>query len=365
MRIDGIRGKFGISLEAISRYRKEHSAEIQNIADMFFLKNGDREKVLVLLYLFSAGEKDEAVQRYCGQTGLNDGSGPVDKYKTMLVAALVYNPAFFAMAWNYREAVRAGLEVGEIDKKIFPVQGGNEKSSIIPFPLVSRFSNKTVRITAAAAAGFVVCLFVALLVRVLTGAMGPKIDNGWIAGLKEPLKGQDGTAYFSTGGAYIELLSPLMGIAMGTDSKAGSDQTIKYYTREIGRNRNDSSLYVNRGVAYTVHGYLDSAIKDFDRAIELDPGNASAYYNRAIAAFGKGNTAAAIANLETAIGINPEEKEFRYTMGTVYYRQYENEETRPDHLLLNSISAFEHIRGYKDTDIILAYLDRMYGGDGR
>jgi tetratricopeptide (TPR) repeat protein len=366
--IDAIRRQFGVTLETAFKYNRENTETIQNIDTLFFLHRNDKEKVLALLYLFSPGGEDELIQNYRGQTGLSGasydpGNGLIDTYKVMLITALVYNPAFYTMVRNFQDAVNAGFSVKEVDKSALPGQIKDRVHSF-PFALVSRGSLKYSRPLIAAAAAFVVILFMAVLVRFFYGGMGSQLNNSWIAGLVEPRKDQDGIAY-SFGvdeGARIGILSPLIGAAMGAGStSAGSDPTIKYYTKAIRRDKSNPSLYVSRGIAYTVKGYLDSAIKDFNRAIKLNPQNAEAYFNRAIAYTGKGAAEIpnALADLETAVSIDSGDRESLYAMGVLYYRQYEDREDRPLELLGKALDAFERASGYKDSDLVYDYLLKL------
>jgi tetratricopeptide (TPR) repeat protein len=374
--IDAIRGEFNISLDAVFRYNRENRDEVQNIKNIFHLNGGNREKVMVLLFLFSAGEdeRDAVIRKYCRQTGLsgaehNPGGsttgliGPlidplIDKYKLMLVTALIYNPDFYAMAWNFREALNAGLDAGQTDEDSFPEPA---KSNIVPFKAPRRSSRKISPLMIAAAAGIAVVFFFAVLFRFSSGGMGERINNTWVASLKEPEKNPDGVTYVSAAeeGARIELLSPLVGMAMEAADNAGTEAAIDYYTKAIRRERNNAAFYVNRGIARAVNGYLDSAIRDFDKAIELDPENTAAYYNRAVARAGKGNARAAAAGFNEVIAVNPGDRDALYAIGALYYRQYESNETRPAVLLDNAIDAFRQIEGYKDSDVVLDYLLKL------
>ena len=350
VRIDSIRRKFGVRLEAAARYHNGHRSEIENIGDIFRLEGEAKEKVLALMYLITLGEEDPAVQSCRGRLGLKgaayDPGGPLtDKYKVPLVTALIYNPAFYAMAENYHAA--AGAD--------FAGAGGK----VIAFP--GRTSLRFTRPAFVLAAGFAVFFCVAVPVKLLVLPPGARTSNEWVSGLREPPRAPGGAAYSDEdGGARIGILSPLMGMAMGEGEKAAdADSAIGYYSEKIRHEKNNSGWYVNRGIAYTVAGYLDSAIKDFNRAIALNPKNASAYYNRAIARTGKdgAGTDAAFADLESALSINPGDKDALYAAGVLYYRQYEHDASKP--ALDRAINAFEQIQGYKDSGIILNYLRKF------
>jgi tetratricopeptide (TPR) repeat protein len=362
--IDAIRRRMGVTLETIFRYNSEHRNEIEHLDDIFYLKGSGREKVLALLYMFSSGEKDEVIRRYCEQTGLNSPefypAGRLDQYTVLLLTALVYDQSFYALAVNYREAINAGLAVRESGEN--SLDPAVAESHIIPFHTAPGGFHKTPRFLITAA-GFVVIFFFAILIGVSNTGLGPRVNNAWVLNLKEPEKELEGNACVSmeNNGARIGLLSPLMGMTMGTKGKnADTNLTISHYTKTIRQDRNNSNLYVNRGIAYTLNGYLDSAVKDFNKAIELDPQNASAYYNRAIANTGRdAEFGVTIADLETAIAINPGDKDAYYALGVLYYRRYEKEETKPAAILDKAIDAFSRITDYKDSYIILDYLGKI------
>jgi len=131
--IEIIRRQFGVSLASISQYNSDHTDEIKNISDIFYLKGDSKKKVLALLYMLSLSEEDdgeknnweedEAVKRYRKETGLNndecDSKSLLEQYKVPLLTAMVYNRPFYAMAMNYRGFVNAGLAIGEVEKDAF------------------------------------------------------------------------------------------------------------------------------------------------------------------------------------------------------------------------------------------------------
>jgi tetratricopeptide (TPR) repeat protein len=360
--IDAIRRRFGITLAAVSEYNSLNREEIKNSDEIFNLNNGGRERMLALLYMVSPDGQDSVIRKFREKTGMDDAQYNVpcpliEKYGTMLAAAMIYNPHFYAMAVNYHGIVSAGLPV-----TWFPVTDERpihiEKKSygrIIPFPLTSR-------LVLAAAAVFAVIFFITVLIRT-GGITGRRINNDWIAGLSAPQKAHDGIAFVSgDDGTRIGIKSPLVGIAMSADNKASDlSTTASYYTRVIRKETDNAVLYVNRGIAYTMQGYIDYAIKDFDKAVELEPNNTSAYFNRAVAYAGKGNDGieSAIADLITIIDINPGDNEAYYALGVLYFRQYENDNAKPKALLEKAINVFSQIQGYRDADIIFDYLSRL------
>jgi len=256
------------------------------------------------------------------------------------------------MAINYCGAVNAGLAADENAAN----SSMENKGRIIPFPVTSQ-------IPSPSGQKLIVILFVTVLFRIGSGS-GQRISNDWIASLSAPPRGQDGVSFASVlnDGSRIEIKTPLVGMAMAASNTASdASSAVGYYTRAIRAEKNNAALYVNRGIAYTLQGYLDRAIKDFNKAIELDPRNTSAYFNRAIAYAGKGTAEAenAIADLLTLIAINPDDSEAYYALGTLYFRQYEVDETKPRSLLEKAVDAFSHIEGYKDASIIVDYLSML------
>jgi len=359
MHIDAIRNRFGISLEAVAKYNSQNRNEIKNIDGIFRLNGKDKEKTLALLYLISSDEQDGVIQKFRAETGLNDEQlySPaflVTQYGIMLAAALIYHPQLYAMALNYYGAVSAGFPVTEITEDAFITKA---KKSIIPFPIKSRI----VFATATAAAAVAIVFFIALIIRLNQGT-GQRIDNDWISGLIEPLKEQDGVSFISEGneGARVGIRSPLVGIAMAVASqKTELSGLVAYYTKTIKTEKSNAALYVNRGIAYILQGYVDAAITDFSKAVELEPDNTSAYFNRAAALMGKDNIEKAIDDLMTVININSDDSEAYYALGVLYFKQYESDITKPRVLLEKSLDAFSRIQGYKDADFIFDHLSRL------
>ncbi len=63
--------------------------------------------------------------------------------------------------------------------------------------------------------------------------------------------------------------------------------------------------YMNRGIAYTRTGDLETAMADFASAIELRPGYGLAYVNRAITRVKGGDLDEALADMDRAVAIEP------------------------------------------------------------
>jgi len=360
--INAICRQLGVSLATISRYNSEHEDEIKHMGDIFYLRGDSKEKVLALLYMLSLGEDDDAVKRYRKETGLNstehDSANLLDQYKVPLLTAMVYNRAFYAMALNYQGFVNAGLAIGEVKE--------DSNENITPFPIRHKFFPRASRkvIAASAAAGFVLVIFFAVLFRFFYSGLGHQVNYTWVESLIEPKKASDGIAYVSMEDTDIRIgLSPPFNFeatAKGAKDETGNTKaTVNYYTKTIRADKKNADLYINRGIAYTLDGYLEAAVKDFNKAIKLDPKNISAYYNRAIANAGMdAEISTIVADLKTVISINPGDKDAYYALGVLYSHQYKKEKT--SNLLELAIDAFGHIIGYKDVDNILGYLNTLY-----
>jgi len=356
--IDSIRRRFGITLAAVSRYNSLNRDAVKNSGEIFRLKGPDAEKILGLLYMVSLDEQEDVIRKFREETGLNDpqyNAAPlIEKYGVMLVAAMIYNPRFYAMALNYHGAVSAGLPVAGTSaarERLFDIER-KSAGRVIPFSVRSRQ-------VMAVAAAFVVLFFVTVLIR--GGSItGQRINNDWISGLIAPQKAQDGIAFVQDKGVRIGVEPPVGGIARSADNKRVKvSATVAYYTKAIKKETDNAALYVNRGVAYTLQGKVDLAIKDFNKALELDSNNTSAYFNRAVAYAGKGDAGTAIADLMTVIDINPDDKEAYYALGTLYFRLYEKDQAKPKLLLEMAIDAFDHIQGYEDANFTYDYLRRL------
>jgi len=402
--IDTIRRQLGISFAAVQKYNRDHRNEIEHIKDIFTLKGDYREKYLALLYMFCSADED-FVKRYREQAGLEkaeyEPSKLLERYKVLLITALVYNEDFYAMVINDIGFASMGIDIKEAgrDSLFSVVQPGeqNRRGNIIGFPKsgsgtsedriavreverspvnqpststgktnkfpinLRRFSQSSKRtIIIAFAASFVFIFFITILIRSLNIGPGPQISNAWGSIIKEPEKAADGIAYvpMEDMGVRIDILSPLVGRARGAGNETGNKETINYYTKLLRNDKTNTDLYINRGVAYTLDGYIEAAIKDFNKAIELDPQNASAYYNRAVANAGRNvETDTVAADFKTAIAINPDDKDAYYALGVLYYRQYDKDKATAH--LESAIDAFGHIKGYKDTDDILDYLNDL------
>ena len=327
--IDTIRRRFGITLAAVSQCRSLRGDEIKNIGEIFNLNDdSDREKTQALLHMVS-----EPGGRYDPSPAL------IARHGTLLAAAMIYNPQFYAMAINYREAVNINFK---------------KKDNIIPFRVTSRM-------VFAAAAVFAAAFFIALLL--LINGRPQRTNNEWIAGLTAP-ETEDGVSFVShnSGGARIGIKSPLVGIAMSSaGNRADISASAAHYAKAVKKESNNAAMYVNRGAAYTLQGYLDLAIDDFNKAIEIDPRNTSAYFNRAAAFAGKGEAkmSSAIDDLAAILIMDPHDNEASYALGVLYFKLYEDDETKPVGLLETAVNIFGNIQGYKDADIIFDYLSRL------
>ena len=366
--IDTIRRQLGISLASIQKYNREHGNEIEHIKDIFTLKGDYREKYLALLYMFSGGEEDSIAEKYREQMGMNkadhEPSQLLERYKVLLITALIYNQDFYAMVINSRGFAGAGLSAGEAERDSVSISPSSaNKDRIINFPVnrggSSRSSKRTIYI--ATAAGFVFIFFIATLIRFFNAGPGPQISNAWGSDIKQPDKAADKIAYAEGMGDRIEFnpWNPDPPKAKGaTDDTDDIQATINYYNKAIRGDKNNADLLIKRGIAYTLDGYIEAAVKDFNKAIELDPNNASAYYNRAIANAGReAQIDVVAADLKTAITLNPGDKDAYYAIGVLYYKEYEKDKTATS--LETAIDAFERIKGYKDADDILNYLNEL------
>jgi hypothetical protein len=118
--IDTIRRKLGIPLASIQKYNREHRSEIEHIKDIFTLQGDYKEKYLALLYMFCS-DTEEIVKQYREQKGLNksehEPSVLLERYKVLLITALIYNHDFYAMVINDIGFAGAGISIGNAEEK--------------------------------------------------------------------------------------------------------------------------------------------------------------------------------------------------------------------------------------------------------
>ena len=88
-------------------------------------------------------------------------------------------------------------------------------------------------------------------------------------------------------------------------AKGDFDAAVNDYNKALELNSTETSLYLNRGLAFFNKKNYDSAIADFDKAIELNPKEAMFYFNRANSFERTGNFQKAVADYGKTIEIDP------------------------------------------------------------
>ena len=140
--INTICKQLGISLASIQKYNREHRDDIEHIKDIFTLKGDYREKYLALLYMFSDDDDEDIIKRYREQKGMNnaeyDSAQLLERYKVLLITALVYDKDFYAMVINDIGFASMGINIKGAgrDFLLSVVQPGdqNRQGNIIGFP---------------------------------------------------------------------------------------------------------------------------------------------------------------------------------------------------------------------------------------
>jgi tetratricopeptide (TPR) repeat protein len=101
---------------------------------------------------------------------------------------------------------------------------------------------------------------------------------------------------------------------------------------------NLSTIYGNRGTAYSSKGDHDHAIQDFNEAIRLNPNNFRAYYDRGQAYNREDDFDLAIPDFSEAIRLNPNDMSGYYSRGSAYYNKGDYDRAIQDYseaILLN------------------------------
>jgi len=364
--IDSIRRQLGVSLAAVSKFNSENKDEISRTYEIYHLKDDGSEKVLTLLFMLSQFKKDGIIDCFCEQNGLNASEDNlknlVEKHKTRLLTALIYDASLYAMTVNFMNAYGASNSAVSANE----VNVSKNTNNVISFPSSGNFNEsktrgrqstatdagnitnffKSKRIVLAFAACFLAIFSFVIFSRSLNNNLGNQYNTRWVQEVDD---------------ASDDRLVPALHIDVVHMSTNDSEQKpeIKKLRKQISVNKNDSSLYVNRGKTYTLYGYYDDAINDFDKAIELDSRNTDAFYYRAIANIGKGiNDASVINDLETSIILNPEDKAAYYALGVFYYNMYIKDDAKQELLYEKTINALEKANGYNKSEIILDLLEK-------
>ncbi len=101
------------------------------------------------------------------------------------------------------------------------------------------------------------------------------------------------------------------------------DEAIRLFTKAIASGelsqKQLSSVYPLRGIAWEGKGDYNKAIADCTKGIELDPKNAAAYGSRGLAWYAKKNYVKAIADYDKAIAIDPKPIDTYYNRGNAWY----------------------------------------------
>jgi len=135
--IDTICDRLGVSFASVQKYDREHKDEIEHIKDIFTLNGDYKEKYLALLYLFCSPDEN-FVKKYRERMGLDkaeyEPSELLERYKILLIAALVYNDDFYAMAVNDIGFASAGIDIKPAGLSIVKPGEQNRQGNIIGFP---------------------------------------------------------------------------------------------------------------------------------------------------------------------------------------------------------------------------------------
>jgi tetratricopeptide (TPR) repeat protein len=84
-------------------------------------------------------------------------------------------------------------------------------------------------------------------------------------------------------------------------------KAIEMYNQAIKFNDKKATVYINRGIAYSLSGNQQNSLKDMEKAAELDPKPMHLLY-RGMARKTAGNIAAAKADFEAVLKMDPGNK---------------------------------------------------------
>lgn len=124
------------------------------------------------------------------------------------------------------------------------------------------------------------------------------------------------------------------------------------YTNAIKLNSEYADAFINRGVAFTVSGKLDTAIDDLNEAIRLNPKSSEAYVQRGNAYKSKRDSERAIADFSEAIRLDPKNINAYIGRGNMYNFERENQKAVKDFQKVLEINPDHH-----DAKVMRDYVD--------
>jgi hypothetical protein len=113
--LDSLLLRFHITLKDIADCDSVHHGEIEDMESIFDIKSAeDARRLLTVPRLLDPLAADEIIaylrDEEKGNPAMETAEGDFEVYKILLAAAFVFNPAFFAAAWNWCAAVRQELQ---------------------------------------------------------------------------------------------------------------------------------------------------------------------------------------------------------------------------------------------------------------
>jgi tetratricopeptide (TPR) repeat protein len=103
-------------------------------------------------------------------------------------------------------------------------------------------------------------------------------------------------------------------------------EAIKYYTKSLEINPENSTSLNNRGFSYNLQGKYPEAIKDFDKAIELKPTFAYSYNNRGLAKIKLGKIEEGLADIQYSLKLDDKNAYSYRNLGIYHFDKGEFQE---------------------------------------
>jgi hypothetical protein len=110
-----------ISLRNVYDYADSHKNELQCIENIFELgSEKDKQLCLALFRLIAKNEERRIANYFCNEYRFDDNLDDMffEQNKILLITAFIYNPAFFAMAWNLCGIIKAEIAVDQNDLQV-------------------------------------------------------------------------------------------------------------------------------------------------------------------------------------------------------------------------------------------------------
>ena len=139
--LDSLLLRFQITLKDIAECDRVYHDEIESMERIFFLETAeDARRLFAVPRLLDPLAADEIIaclrEEERNNPAADTAEGDFKQYKTLLAAAFVFNPVFFAAAWNWCAAIREDLQKQLLARERRPSPQDRPAQTRRPFEIV-------------------------------------------------------------------------------------------------------------------------------------------------------------------------------------------------------------------------------------